>query len=86
MKEISVCIVDDNKELRNALEEIISMSEGYRCLGTIGTVEDAMNQLPILRPDVVLMDINLGTEESGIDIKGIKAPYTRYKFYDVYGL
>ena len=54
MKEISVCIVDDNKELRNALEEIITMSEGYKCIGTIGTAEDAVSQIPILRPDVVL--------------------------------
>ena len=59
MKQISVCIVDDNKELRNALEEIISMSEGYKCTGTIGTAEDAINQLPLLKPDVVLMDIRL---------------------------
>lgn len=68
MKEISVCIVDDNKELRDALEEIISMSAGYKCMGTIGTAEEAVNQLPILKPDVVLMDINLGSVESGIDV------------------
>jgi DNA-binding NarL/FixJ family response regulator len=67
MKEISVCVVDDNKELRNALEEIITMADGYQCIATIGTAEDAVNQIPLLKPDVVLMDINLGTEESGID-------------------
>jgi len=74
MKEISVCVVDDNKELRNALEEIITMSAGYKCIGTIGTAEDAMNQIPILRPDVVLMDINLGTDESGIDVVRVLKP------------
>ena len=74
MKEISVCVVDDNKELRNALEEIITMSDGYKCIATIGTAEDAVNQIPILRPDVVLMDINLGTEESGIDVVRVLKP------------
>lgn len=74
MKEISVCIVDDNKELRNALEEIICMSEGYKCIGTIGTAEDAINQLPVLKPDVVLMDINLGSVESGIDVVKMLKP------------
>jgi DNA-binding NarL/FixJ family response regulator len=74
MKDISVCIVDDNKDLRKALEEIISMSEGYKCTGTIGTVEDAMAQLPLLKPDVVLMDINLGSEESGIDVVRVLKP------------
>ena len=67
MKEISVCIVDDNRDLRNALEEIISMSDGYRCVATIGTAEEAIREIPFLKPDVVLMDINLGTTESGID-------------------
>lgn len=73
MKEISVCIVDDNKELRNALEEIISMAPGYTCAGTIGSAEEATALIPVLKPDVVLMDINLGTPESGIDvIRGLK--------------
>ena len=67
MNEISVCIVDDNRDLRNALEEIIGMADGFRCIGTIGTAHDAIAQLPLLKPDVVLMDINLGTEETGID-------------------
>jgi len=40
MKDITVCIVDDNSDLRNALEEIVSMSEGYTCVGTIGTAEE----------------------------------------------
>ena len=87
MKEISVCIVDDNKELRNALEEIICMSEGYKCIGTIGTAEDAINQLPILKPDVVLMDINLGSAESGIDVVKIlktRIPDTNFMMCTIY--
>jgi DNA-binding NarL/FixJ family response regulator len=68
MKLISVCIVDDNKDLRNALEEIVSMSPEYKCVATIGTASDAINHIPALKPDVVLMDINLGGPESGIDV------------------
>lgn len=87
MKEISVCIVDDNRELRNALEEIITMSEGYKCAGTMGTAEEAMNQIPILKPDVVLMDINLGSEEDGIDIVRVlkpRIPGTNFMMCTVY--
>lgn len=81
MKEISVCIVDDNKTLRSALEEIITMAPGYMCAGTIGSAEDAIAELPVLRPDVVLMDINLGTPESGIDvIKALKPKYPGINF------
>lgn len=87
MKEISVCIVDDNKQLRHALEEIISMSEGFRCVGTISTPEDAIVQIPILKPDVVLMDINLGSEENGIDcVRSLKpmVPATNFMMCTVY--
>lgn len=87
MKNISVCIVDDNRELRNALEEIISMSEGYRCSGTISTAEDAIRQIPLLKPDVVLMDINLGSGESGIDcVRALKPriPATNFMMCTVY--
>jgi DNA-binding NarL/FixJ family response regulator len=87
MKEISVCVVDDNKELRNALEEIITMSEGYKCVATIGTAEDALHQIPVLRPDVVLMDINLGTDETGIDcVRTLKPriPDTNFMMCTVY--
>ena len=87
MTEISVCIVDDNSDLRNALEEIVEMSEGYRCVGTIGTAEEAISQIPILRPDVVLMDINLGGSQSGIDcVKALKQqiPATNFMMCTVY--
>ncbi|HEX7903647.1 MAG TPA: response regulator transcription factor [Chitinophagaceae bacterium] len=87
MKNISVCIVDDNRELRNALEEIISMSEGYRCVGTIATAEDAIRQIPLLKPDVVLMDINLGSAETGIDcVRALKPriPATNFMMCTVY--
>lgn len=53
-----------------------------------GTAEDAVNQIPILRPDVVLMDINLRTEESGIDVvrvlKPLKYPDTNFMMCTVY--
>jgi DNA-binding NarL/FixJ family response regulator len=87
MKPITVCIVDDNKELRNALEEIITMSDGYKCVGTMGSPEDALAQIPILRPDVVLMDINLGSAENGIDVVRTlkpKMPDTNFMMCTVY--
>ena len=87
MRQISVLIVDDNKELRNALEEIVTMSEGYKCIGTVGSAEEAVIQIPILKPDVVLMDINLGTEESGIDVVRVlkpRIPDTNFMICTVY--
>ncbi len=87
MKEISVCIVDDVSELRQALEEIISSANGYKCIGTMSNVAEAMTKLPILKPDVVLMDINLGENESGIDcVRELKPilPATNFMMCTVY--
>jgi RNA polymerase sigma factor (sigma-70 family) len=64
---ISVCIVDDNKDIRSALEQIILMSDEHRLVGSFSTAAEAMAKIPILRPNVVLMDINLGEGETGID-------------------
>jgi len=57
---ITVCIVDDNKDIRSALEQIIFMSEGYKMLGSFPSAEEAIEKIPALKPMVVLMDINLG--------------------------
>jgi DNA-binding NarL/FixJ family response regulator len=64
---ISVCIVDDNKDIRSALEQIILMAEGYTLAGSFSDAEEALQKIPLVKPNVVLMDINLGEGESGID-------------------
>lgn len=74
MSDIKVCIVDDNSQLRNTLKDIIEMSDGYVCIGTLATAEEAVTEIPTLRPDVVLMDINLGSTESGIDCVRVLKP------------
>lgn len=79
--DINICIVDDNKDIRSALEQIILMSDGYQLLGSFGTAEEAMQQIPLLRPDIALMDINLGEGESGIDcVRVLKAEHPEILF------
>lgn len=87
MKEITVCIVDDVSELRQALEEIVSSSDGYKCIGTMSNAAEAITKIPILNPNVVLMDINLGDTESGIDcVRQLKpvVPATNFMMCTVY--
>ena len=58
--DISVAIVEDNNDIRNALEQIIDMAEGYTLAGTCINGEEAIVNIPLLKPRIVLMDINLG--------------------------
>ncbi len=68
--KIRVVIVEDDREVQKMLEEIVSVD--YECIGVFSTGKQAINKIPILKPDVVLMDIGL-PDISGIDcIKKLK--------------
>lgn len=56
---ITVAIVEDIREIKEGLEILIDSEEGFRCIKTFSSGEEAVNDLPRLCPDVVLMDINL---------------------------
>lgn len=56
---IQVAIVEDIREIKEGLELLIDSSEGFRCIKTYSNAEEAMEGLPQIIPDVVLMDINL---------------------------
>lgn len=56
---ILVVIVEDIKEIREGLQLLIDSSEGFACYKTYAAAEEAINELPVICPDVVLMDINL---------------------------
>lgn len=70
---INVSIVDDNKDILQALEEIIKLSEECVCVGTFTTAEEAIAGIPSVKPNVVLMDINLGAG-SGIECVRVLKP------------
>src|ERR1043165_6451394 len=55
----TVCIVEDNEQLRTTLAKVLNRSEGYTCPTHYGSAEAALEGLPEVKPDVVLMDINL---------------------------
>jgi len=57
---ISVSIVDDKKELRQSIATFVNGSPGFRCVSAYSSAEAALKGLPGDKPDVVLMDINLG--------------------------
>ncbi len=57
---ITVSIVDDDLKLRQSIETFINGTPGFTCATGYGSAEAALKGLPEARPDVVLMDINLG--------------------------
>lgn len=70
---IKVSIVEDDSRIRESLAVLIDGGENIRCISTHGTAEEAVVQIPIKKPDVVLMDINL-PKISGIEcVRKLKA-------------
>jgi DNA-binding NarL/FixJ family response regulator len=65
---ISVAIVEDNNDIRQALEQIIKSSGDFTLAGSYSTGEEAIINLPIINPNVVLMDIGLGDGINGIEV------------------
>src|SRR3954447_24656596 len=57
---ITVSLVDDEKLLRGSIATFVNGSPGFRCVSAYSTAAEALKGLPQDKPDVVLMDINLG--------------------------
>ncbi|MCF8371335.1 MAG: response regulator transcription factor [Bacteroidales bacterium] len=58
-KKISVSIVEDTDDIRNALRVLINGSEGFECIHVYEDAETALEDMPDKDIDVVLMDIHL---------------------------
>ena len=55
----TIALVEDSAPMRRNLERMLRRAPGVRCVCACGTAEEALEQIPLCKPDVVLMDINL---------------------------
>lgn len=57
--DVSVLVVDDQAPFRLAARSVIRRAEGFAIAGEVETGEEAVEAVDQLRPDLVLMDINM---------------------------
>jgi DNA-binding NarL/FixJ family response regulator len=56
---VRVMIVDDQEPFRLAARMVVEMTDGFDVVGEAETGEDSVAMAAELRPDLVLMDVNL---------------------------
>ncbi|HEY4414554.1 MAG TPA: response regulator transcription factor, partial [Verrucomicrobiae bacterium] len=56
---IKIAIVDDNRDIRNNLTELVDESANLKMVGVFENGRTAVEEIPRLKPDVVIMDIEL---------------------------
>ncbi len=83
---IRVAVVEDDNSIRGILKNWLEEADGFTCAGVFPDVESALPQLPKLKPDVAIVDINL-PGLSGIEcVRQMKArlPTTQFVMLTVY--
>jgi DNA-binding NarL/FixJ family response regulator len=60
---ITITIVEDNAAVRESMVDILEGAPDCKCVGSFSSGEEALLEIPKLRPRIVLMDISL----SGMD-------------------
>jgi DNA-binding NarL/FixJ family response regulator len=63
---LRLLIVDDNPQFLAAARDLLER-EGMTVVGVASTITEALDRVDVLRPDVTLVDIDLG-EESGFEL------------------
>src|SRR5688572_20737305 len=84
--EISIAIVEDLEEVRDGLKNFITLSTDFIVVGAFKTGEEALEKLPGLGADIVIMVIQL-PGMSGIEcIRQVrdKSPNTQFMMFTVY--
>lgn len=83
---ITLAIVEDLDEVRDGLKNFISLSPEFKVLNTFKSAEDAIDELPKITPDIVIMDISL-PGMNGIECIRLvkpKSPKTQFMMFTVY--
>ena len=79
-KLIKIAIVEDNSDIQELLLDIFTTQKNFSVTGVFDNKTSALKNLPLSKPDIVLMDIGL-PDGSGIEcIKELKLRFPEIEF------
>ncbi len=80
MDNIKVMIADDMKEIRDYFSVIVNNENGMEVVATASSGKEAIELSGKVKPDVILMDIQMDTDDDGIEAtRIIKEKYPEIK-------
>jgi DNA-binding NarL/FixJ family response regulator len=59
MSQVRVLIVDDQEPFRRAMTTVVEATDGFEVVGQAASGEESLALVATVRPDLVLMDVNL---------------------------
>jgi DNA-binding NarL/FixJ family response regulator len=75
---VQVAIIEDERDLREGLRSLINFTPNFRCVNDFRSMEEALRQIYLQQPDLVLTDIGLPNMDG---IEGTR--FLREKFPDL---
>ncbi|MBX2925340.1 MAG: response regulator transcription factor [Chitinophagaceae bacterium] len=83
---ITIAIVEDLEEVRTGLKNFFSLNKEFTVLDTFSTAEEALYDIPKLKPDIVIMDISLPEMDGITCIRQVKrsCPSTQFMMFTIY--
>ncbi len=61
MDDITVLVCDDSALMRNLISKIVNANSGMKVVGTAMNGQFALNKIPRLKPDILILDIEMPT-------------------------
>ncbi len=79
MKKIHLLLIEDNRLLRDGITAFLKMHDDIRVDAMLGSIESIMQKLRSLKPDVVLLDLGLRSQNSLHLVKTAKINFPEVK-------
>jgi len=75
-RKIRVLVVDDSSVIRKALSQMLGRDPDINVVGTANNGQEALDQIPKLKPDVVTLDIEMPVMDGVTALEKIMQAYT----------
>lgn len=75
MATVRVLIVDDQVPFRRAAQAVVESTDSFLVVGAVATAEQALAAVDDLRPDLVLMDVNLPGMDGMTASRGLRSTH-----------